>query len=212
MDKIISDKTPRKEREKLARRSEILAAARNIFAEKGLHETTLDEIAEKAELAKGTLYGYFENKEDLFFSVLEETIHNLEKVIKETSSSELSPPDKISVMIKNILRLFEENVDLMQLMTRNQPGLLMHKMQDKMKVHFRNLIKSVSGVLQDGIQNGSFGKIDTEKSAAAFFNLIHGNAMSSFWQQRKINNKEDLTFLTNFFLNGISNCAVKEKK
>lgn len=206
------EKLPRKEREKLARRTEILHAARVMFAEKGLHETTLDEIAEKAELAKGTLYGYFENKEDLFFSVLEETIHNLENVIKETSNSELPPPEKISIMIKNILHLFEENVDLMQLMTRNQPGVLMHKMQEKMKVHFRNLIKSVSGVLQEGIWQGFFDKIDTEKAAAAFFNLIHGNAMNSFWQQRKINNKEDLKFLTNFYLNGISNCALKGKK
>ncbi|MDQ7798247.1 MAG: TetR/AcrR family transcriptional regulator [Candidatus Edwardsbacteria bacterium] len=205
-------KLPRKERERLARRTEILHAARVIFAEKGLHETTLDEIAEKAELAKGTLYGYFENKEDLFFSVLEETIHNLEKVIKETSGSGLPPPEKISIMIKTILRLFEENVDLMQLMTRNQPGVLMHKMQEKMKVHFRSLILSVSGVLQEGIQQGFFDKIDTEKAAAAFFNLIHGNAMNSFWHQQKINNKEDLKFLVNFYLSGITKYDTKGTK
>jgi len=195
-------KLPRKERERLVRRTEILHAARVIFAEKGLHETTLDEIAEKAELAKGTLYGYFESKEDLFFSVLEETIHNLEKVIKE----------KISIMIKTILRLFEENVDLMQLMTRNQPGVLMHKMQEKMKVHFRSLILSVSGVLQEGIHQGFFDKIDTEKAAAAFFNLIHGNAMNSFWHQQKINNKEDLKFLVNFYLSGITKYDTKGTK
>ncbi|MBU1356366.1 MAG: TetR/AcrR family transcriptional regulator [Candidatus Edwardsbacteria bacterium] len=206
------EKMPRKEREKLARRSEILKAARRIFAEKGLHETTLDEIAVKAELAKGTIYGHFENKDDLFFSVLEEAIGNLENVVQKTCQSDLPPPIKISELVKNMLCLFEENVDLMQLMTRNQPGVLMHQMQEKMQKNFKNLIKLVSGVLQDGIRQGLFGKIDTEKAAAAFFNLIHGNAMSSFWHQRKVNNKEDLKFLTNLYLNGISNCALKGKK
>lgn len=209
MNNIIPDKSPRKEREKLARRSEILTAARKIFAEKGLHETTLDEIAVKAELAKGTIYGHFENKDDLFFSVLEEAIGNLENVVQKTCQSDLPPPRKISELVKTMLCLFEENVDLMQLMTRNQPGVLMHQMQEKMQENFKNLIKLVSVVLQDGIRQDLFGKIDTEKASAAFFNLIHGNAMSSFWQQRKINNKEDLKFLTNFYLSGISNCALK---
>ncbi len=206
------EKMPRKEREKLARRSEILAAARKIFAEKGLHESTLDEIAIRAELAKGTIYGYFENKDDLFFSVLEEAIGNLENAVKETCKKDLPPPGKISELVKTMLCLFEENVDLMQLMTRNQPGVLMHKMQEKMQKNFKNLIKLVSGVLQDGVRQGLFGKIDTEKAAAAFFNLIHGNAMSSFWMKRKIYNKEDLKFITNFYLHGISNYDTKGKK
>jgi AcrR family transcriptional regulator len=212
MKKIITDKVSRKEREKLARRSEILKAARRIFAEKGLHETTLDDIAVKAELAKGTIYGYFENKDDLFFSVLEEAIGNLENVVQKTCQSDLPPQEKMLNLVKTMLSLFEKNEDLMQLMTRNQPGQLMHKMQEKMQNHFKNLIKSVSGVLQEGIRQGLFGKIDTEKAAAAFFNLIHGNAMSSFWNKRKIYNKEDLEFMANFYLHGISVYDEKEKK
>jgi AcrR family transcriptional regulator len=207
-----SGKKTRKERDKLARRKEILSAARTVFAEKGLHETTLDEIAEKAELAKGTIYGYFENKEDLFFSVLEEAISNLERLIDETCESDLPPPQKVSDLIKKVLCLFEENVDLMQLMTRSQPGLLVNKIQEKMQGHFKNLIRSVSNVLQEGIRKGFFMKVDTERAAAAFFNLIHGNAMSSFWNGNKICNNDDLKFLTIFYLHGITNHIEKGKK
>lgn len=209
MEDTNNEKIPRKEREKLARRAEILAAARKIFAEKGLHETTLDEIAEKAELAKGTLYGYFENKDDLFFSVLGEAVHNVEDAINQAANSKQPPAEKITGMIKTMLTLFEENIDLMQLMTRNQPGMLMDKMREKMQIPFRNLIKSVSGVLQQGIDQGVFIKTDAEKAASAFFNLIHGNAMGSFWQQRKICNKDDLQFLTSFYLNALT--AGKQK-
>jgi TetR/AcrR family transcriptional regulator len=59
----------RKEREKGARREEIISAAEKIFFEKGLAVATMDEIAEAAELSKGTLYLYYKSKEDLYLSV-----------------------------------------------------------------------------------------------------------------------------------------------
>lgn len=62
----------RKIREKVARRSSILAAARDVFAEKGLVGATVDEIAEKAEVSKGAIYLYFSSKEELYLSVMSE--------------------------------------------------------------------------------------------------------------------------------------------
>ncbi len=67
------DKKPteiRKEREKEARRDAILNAAANVFSVKGFHDATIDEIAAEAELAKGTLYNYYRDKQDLFVSLL----------------------------------------------------------------------------------------------------------------------------------------------
>ena len=59
----------RKEREKEARREDIINAAQKIFFEKGLAVATMDEIAEAAELSKGTLYLYYKSKEDLYLAV-----------------------------------------------------------------------------------------------------------------------------------------------
>jgi AcrR family transcriptional regulator len=58
----------RKEREKEARREEILNAAQKVFFEKGLAATTVDDIAQVAELSKGTLYLYYHSKEDLYLA------------------------------------------------------------------------------------------------------------------------------------------------
>ena len=60
----------RKEREKEHRREEIIDAAQRIFFQKGLSAATMDEIAEAAELSKGTLYLYYNSKEDLYLSVM----------------------------------------------------------------------------------------------------------------------------------------------
>ena len=56
----------RKERERLFKKQEILDAAIKIFAKKGFKATTLDEIAEKSEFGKGTIYNYFSNKEEIY--------------------------------------------------------------------------------------------------------------------------------------------------
>ena len=60
----------RKEREKEHRREEIIDAAQTVFFEKGLQVATMDEIAEAAELSKGTLYLYYKSKEDLYLAVM----------------------------------------------------------------------------------------------------------------------------------------------
>lgn len=60
----------RKEREREARREAILNAAGKVFSLKGYHEATLDEIAAEAELAKGTIYNYYNDKLDILVSLI----------------------------------------------------------------------------------------------------------------------------------------------
>ncbi|MBC7231599.1 MAG: helix-turn-helix transcriptional regulator [Actinobacteria bacterium] len=71
----------RKERERRERVKTILAAARDLFFEKG-YRATMEEIAERAELSKGTLYLYFKSKDELYISVILEGFHLLEERLK----------------------------------------------------------------------------------------------------------------------------------
>lgn len=59
----------RREREKQQRKEEIIIAAEKVFSELGFEDSTMIDIAEKAELSKGTLYLYFNSKEELHFEV-----------------------------------------------------------------------------------------------------------------------------------------------
>jgi TetR/AcrR family transcriptional regulator len=75
----------RKEREKEARKEEIISAAQKIFFEKGLPAATMDEIAEAAELSKGTLYLYYKSKEDLYLAVTMRGSELLFQMFEETT-------------------------------------------------------------------------------------------------------------------------------
>ncbi|WP_119069922.1 TetR/AcrR family transcriptional regulator [Aggregatilinea lenta] len=61
----------RKERRAARRKAHILEAAARVFAEKGFHRTTTKEIAEAADVAEGTLYNYFDSKDDLLLSLID---------------------------------------------------------------------------------------------------------------------------------------------
>ena len=76
----------RKEREKLRRREEILEAAEKLFFTKGIDHTTMDDVAEMAELSKGTLYLYFKSKEEIHWEItqrhLRKVVDDMEKAMK----------------------------------------------------------------------------------------------------------------------------------
>jgi AcrR family transcriptional regulator len=71
-----SETAPKRERRKEARPGELLDAALDLFVEKGFSATRVEEVAARAGVSKGTLFLYFQSKEDLFKAVVRENIAN----------------------------------------------------------------------------------------------------------------------------------------
>ena len=93
----MDDDIPRWRRRKTARPAEIIAAALEVFADKGFAAARLDDIARRAGVSKGALYLYFETKEDLFRAVVRTAVApNLQSVAEAAAAfdgpfSELAP-------------------------------------------------------------------------------------------------------------------------
>ena len=73
----------RRLREKEQRYNTILKAAETLFAQKGYHQTSIEEIADLAEVSTGAVYIYFKNKEDLLITLMHEIGHQLRKLLAE---------------------------------------------------------------------------------------------------------------------------------
>jgi TetR/AcrR family transcriptional regulator len=71
-----TEASPKRERRKEARPGELLDAALDLFVEKGFSATRVEEVAARAGVSKGTLFLYFQSKEDLFKAVVRENIAN----------------------------------------------------------------------------------------------------------------------------------------
>jgi AcrR family transcriptional regulator len=199
-----TDHLSRKDREKQTKRQDILNAARLVFAEKGLHAATLDEIAEKAEFAKGTLYLYFTNKDDLFISVLVEEIIKFQNNLQAVLGMNIQASEKIRQLVQSMLVSFDQNVDFIMLMTKERPGMVATRVDERLLQQFHGLIELMASLIKSGIKDGEFAKVDPRSAALALFNLVHGSAMNSYWQKKHINSQEEERFITNLFLNGIN--------
>jgi len=81
------------ERRRQQTREYLLRAAAQVFAERGFHEATLDEVAAAAGYTKGAVYSNFKNKEDLFLALLEDAYARDMAAIKETLEASDVPPE-----------------------------------------------------------------------------------------------------------------------
>ena len=93
----------------------ILEAALQIAASKGITGTTMDEVADLAGVAKGSLYYNFKNKDQLFEELLEEGVGALAEVLREARSG-LRGWDAIVVLVDTLLHRISENGALAKLM------------------------------------------------------------------------------------------------
>ena len=99
--------TPKWRRRKQERPGDIIAAALSVFAEKGFAGARMEEIARRAGISKGTLYLYFETKEDMFRAVVREVVvPNIEVVQKAVLTADLS----FAMMVRTLLPRFAETV------------------------------------------------------------------------------------------------------
>lgn len=96
-----------------SKKDQIVQGALTAFAQLGYSETTMDAIAEMAQVAKGTLYYHFSTKEELFLYVIEKgvkmLIYHVDSVMQ---NEELSLEDRILNVLDEHLRFFCENREL----------------------------------------------------------------------------------------------------
>ena len=101
----------RKAREKLRRHNEIVDAAERLFFTRGIDRVTMDDIANEAELAKGTLYLYFKNREDLHYAVVLRAIEILNALVRQAYEPGATGLENIRRMGEAYVRFFYQHPD-----------------------------------------------------------------------------------------------------
>jgi len=108
-----SDKTRQK---KDAKRTAMMQASVRVFAEKGYHAATIRDIVQEANVAVGTFYFYFPDKETLFVHLYEETAHFLLQAIQQGVQSRTTLPHQISAGLKAYINIAVYEPAIVQLL------------------------------------------------------------------------------------------------
>ncbi|MBA7656951.1 Fatty acid metabolism regulator protein [subsurface metagenome] len=164
----------------------VLEVAEKLFARRGFYPTTMDDIAKEAKLAKGTIYLYFDNKEDLFFSAIENKLDVLLTRIQQAVKKPLSPSQRIKLTIGTHLKFLEENRDYFKIM-QNFPEGLKEKLERKLKGRVikrqSQYIKIVNGLIQEAISKGELRPLDSRKLAVILMGIAH--SLTVYWISQK---------------------------
>jgi TetR/AcrR family fatty acid metabolism transcriptional regulator len=149
----------------------ILDTAVRLFGTRRFHEVRMEDIAAEAEVGKGTLYRYFRDKEELFLALLDRAARQLIDLVQKEIASVQGARAKLVRMTATLIRYFEENhhlSDLIQraevLRGRNMPW---QQARDEM-------FKLWVAVCAEGRQQGEFEIVDVELGAAVFLFGLRG--------------------------------------
>jgi len=170
----------RRSREKVRRQQEILLAARRVFFSKGIHLATVDDVAAAADLSKGSIYLYFDNKETLLAHLLLEGLQVLLQELEAASSSpeSLSAEQRVCKLARAYYQFAQEHpYDFRLLMAIDRGGF-----QDSVPadVYARILTDSIQGLemvaeaVRLGVEEGSFVAADPAQAAGSLWAALHG--------------------------------------
>ncbi len=105
----------KRERRKELTRRQLLVAGRRLFGEKGLYESRVEDLTSVAGIAKGTLYGYFADKEALVHAVVAAGLDELLARVRETVARARGPEEVVAAMARAHIEFYAANPDLMRI-------------------------------------------------------------------------------------------------
>ena len=168
----------RREREKKVREEEIITAAEKIFFEKGFHDTSMDEIAKASQFSKKTLYQYFLNKEDLYFTVAAREFKMVIAYFNKGIKKGTTGLDKIRLLSEAYYAYykdFPQSFGLMnycQFIQTSRENISHYNEISELR---KNLLQDFADVIEEGKTDGSIRKdLKTKDTVISLFMLITG--------------------------------------
>lgn len=191
----------RKNNEKYYR---IIEAATKVFAKNGFYQSKISEIAKEAKVADGTIYLYFENKDDILISLFEEQMKAVIDNMEVQISGIDDPAKKLERFASTHLGLIEKNQDMAEIIQveLRQSNKFMKEYKNEKFIQYLNIIEDI---ISEGQKRGIFKEDVIPKVAKrAFFGAL--DEVSRFWvlsTRREYDIRTVAKQISEYFLNGI---------
>jgi len=154
-------------------REVIINAARGIFSRFGFKKTTMDEIAQAAYKAKSSIYHYFENKEEIFKSVVEKEGAVLKEEIMNAINRENTPQKKLRTYVLTRMYILNRLVNFHQVIKEEYVEYysFIEKLREK---HYKDEIRMIEKILKEGREGDVFLIKNIEFTAQAILTALKG--------------------------------------
>ncbi|MCP9291599.1 TetR/AcrR family transcriptional regulator [Gracilimonas sediminicola] len=179
----------RKEREKEQKKVLILESAEELILEKGLDHLNMDEVAERAEVSKGSLYHYFKNKSDLVLGICNKATNMLSKQISDVLTRDLPGIEMVYTIGATFLNFVRSHPEFFRSMRffdnlkdTDQLGEseYIEMCQSNMDTSFTSMVRAIQIGMQDGSINDSY---DAKELAILLWSTSHGMVNLAYLHQ-----------------------------
>ena len=157
----------------------IIRAATKVFAKKGFFHAKVSDIAKEAQVADGTIYLYFQNKDDILISLFEEQMRVVLENMMQEISKEKDAVKKVEKFALTHLKLIELNKNVAEIIQveLRQSSKFMKEYKNERFLQYLNLIDDI---IKEGQEQGIFEKdVIPGIAKRAFFGAL--DEMSRFW-------------------------------
>ena len=195
----------RNDRKNTDKFNRIIRAAVKIFARKGFFNSKVSEIAREAKVADGTIYLYFQNKDDILISLFEILMDSILLDIKEKLAEEPDPVQKIRLFALHhlqILKTNQEAAEVIQVELRQSTKFMKEYKNEK----FLQYLNIISDIVKEGQEKGIFrDDIVPGVAKRAFFGAL--DEMSRYWvlsSKKQYDIETAAEQISGLFINGMS--------
>jgi len=199
---------PRREREKLRQRNEMLEAALELFSEKGYHNVSMHEIAQAAEFAIGTLYKFFENKEDLYKALVMAKAEQYHAVLKKALVNLGDPLAMLNRYVVAKGEMFAGELRFLRLYfaeTRGASFNIKAGLDQDIRKLYNEVMRELASVFERGVREGVFRPFDPYSMAIALDGIT--NAFLLLWMEDPAGHDyaASVPIIEDLFLQGVLN-------
>ena len=138
-----------------SKRERILASGLQLFAYEPYQAVTMDRVAEAAGVAKGTLYLYFQSKEDLYLEILSDGLETIARSYASTVDPNAPVKERLRHAIGLTIQFYDQRRDLLRLMATEEPR--MAQARNRLIQGWRDRgVRFFTTLIEEGIRTGAF--------------------------------------------------------
>lgn len=183
-------------------RQGVIDAAIGLLMRDGIQGLTMERVAAEAGVAKGTLYVYFKNKDEILDAAVETSFEPLVGELFALLDGDHTPDRKLAEFSLCHLRFFDEHRDLIRVLFYDRERTHSEK-NHYTDERYRNIVRQVADVLDEGMRQGLFSPLDSMKVAAMFIEANMGMVMQRIYEGVSGAVERDARQVTGIFMNGL---------
>lgn len=182
-------------------RNKIIDAAEKVFSKKGYYQTTMQDIADEAKVAKGTLYYHFKSKDELFVELLESGTDYITHELQKSFNKQIPLKAQIKEFIKEAIAICLKYKTFTDILFNELSSGMEDEVLERVEVLKQKYIDIFQDILDEGYYAGCVREINRELAAISLMTTLYH--LSDHISEKKCTVEEVETFLISYVSQGI---------